>query len=282
MEYDNLCKYLAEKHPDDFASWVLQQPTTDVKILKTELGLEPIRADSVTFLRTRDRILHLEFQFKVPSRKPMPIRMLNYWVRLYWRYKLPITQVLIWLKQTANPAVFENQFQMELTSHGYQVIRMWEQPPEPLLQNSALLPLAVLAAAEDSTQLLNRVAQQVDNIEEVQEQQEISTCTQLLAGLRFNQNLIQSLFREEVMRESVIYQDIIQKGREEGREEGKQEEALRMVMRSLTRLCGTLDSNLQRRIQALSVTQLEDLNEALLDFADATDLEDWLQEYQER
>ncbi|MBD1908449.1 DUF4351 domain-containing protein [Funiculus sociatus GB2-A5] len=84
------------------------------------------------------------------------------------------------------------------------------------------------------------------------------------------------------MRESVIYQDIIQKGREEGREEGKQEEALRMVMRSLTRLCGTLDSNLQRRIEALSVTQLEDLNEALLDFADATDLEDWLQEYQER
>ncbi|MEP0849900.1 MULTISPECIES: DUF4351 domain-containing protein [Cyanophyceae] len=42
------------------------------------------------------------------------------------------------------------------------------------------------------------------------------------------------------MRESVIYQDIIQKGREEG----KQEEALKMVMRSLTRLCGTLDSNL--------------------------------------
>ncbi|MBD1928189.1 DUF4351 domain-containing protein [Trichocoleus sp. FACHB-90] len=80
------------------------------------------------------------------------------------------------------------------------------------------------------------------------------------------------------MRESVIYQDIIQKGREEG----KQEEALRMVMRSLTRLCGTLDSNLQRRIEALSITQLEDLNEALLDFADATDLEDWLQEYQGR
>ncbi|MBD1832757.1 DUF4351 domain-containing protein [Cyanobacteria bacterium FACHB-472] len=80
------------------------------------------------------------------------------------------------------------------------------------------------------------------------------------------------------MRESVIYQDIIQKGRKEG----KQEEALRMVMRSLTRLCGTLDSNLQRRIETLSVTQLEDLNEALLDFADATDLEDWLQEHQVR
>ncbi|WP_347276781.1 MULTISPECIES: DUF4351 domain-containing protein [Cyanophyceae] len=35
-------------------------------------------------------------------------------------------------------------------------------------------------------------------------------------------------------------------------------------------------------MEALSVTQLEDLNEALLDFADATDLEDWLQEYQGR
>lgn len=62
MSFDNLCKLLAEKHPDRFAAWLLGEPsTTTIEVLKTELSIEPIRADSVTLLRTRGQILHLEF-----------------------------------------------------------------------------------------------------------------------------------------------------------------------------------------------------------------------------
>jgi predicted transposase YdaD len=62
MSFDNLCKLLAEKHPDRFADWLLGEPsTTSIEVLKTELSIEPIRADSVTLLQTRGRILHLEF-----------------------------------------------------------------------------------------------------------------------------------------------------------------------------------------------------------------------------
>lgn len=303
MQFDNLCKYLAEKYPDRFASWLLG-PTTRVEVLKTELSLEPIRADSVTLLRTQARILHLEFQVQVSPGKPMPLRMLNYWVRLHWQYALPVTQVLIWLKPTANSAVFENEFQLELTRHGYQVIRMWEQSPEVFLQDPALLPLAVLAASENSTQLLNRVAAEVDKIEEITERREISSCAQILAGLRFKKDVIRKLFREEIMRESVIYQDIIQKGLQEGREQGLQEglqegreqglqeglqegceqgreqgrqEELSLIMRLLTRKIGTLDPELQERLQRLSFAQLADLGEALLDFSEVSDLAAWLQ-----
>ncbi len=91
----------------------------------------------------------------------MPLRMLNYWVRLYWDYELPITQVVIWLKPTTNPAVFENQFKLESTQHEYKVIRIWEESPELLLQEPALLPLATLAATENSSALLSQVAEQV-------------------------------------------------------------------------------------------------------------------------
>ena len=48
-QYDNLCKYLAEKDPDRFASWLLGREITGTKVFKTELSLEPVRADSVTF-----------------------------------------------------------------------------------------------------------------------------------------------------------------------------------------------------------------------------------------
>ncbi|BAZ03714.1 DUF4351 domain-containing protein [Calothrix sp. NIES-3974] len=61
-------------------------------------------------------------------------------------------------------------------------------------------------------------------------------------------------------------------GRIEGRIEGKRE----MVLRQLNRRVGTLTPQLQERIQRLSVSQLEDLGEALLDFNAIADLENWL------
>ncbi len=61
MSFDNLGKLLAEKHPERFAAWILGEPPGRVHILKTELSIEPIRVDSLMFLETQDRILHLEF-----------------------------------------------------------------------------------------------------------------------------------------------------------------------------------------------------------------------------
>ncbi|WP_242046615.1 DUF4351 domain-containing protein [Cylindrospermum sp. FACHB-282] len=66
------------------------------------------------------------------------------------------------------------------------------------------------------------------------------------------------------MRESVIYQDILQ------------EEAFSLIMRLLRRRVGTVAPALQLQIQALSLTKLEDLGEALLDFSSLADLEAWL------
>ncbi len=78
MAFDNVCKILAEKYPTDFARWLLPDKPRKVKVLKTELSIEPIRADSVTFLQTENRILHLEFQTTPKSETPLPLRMLDY------------------------------------------------------------------------------------------------------------------------------------------------------------------------------------------------------------
>ncbi len=62
MTYDNICKYLAEEYPENFARWLFPTQATEIEVLKTELSLEPIRADSVTLLQSSNQILHLEFQ----------------------------------------------------------------------------------------------------------------------------------------------------------------------------------------------------------------------------
>jgi len=50
------------------------------------------------------------------------------------------------------------------------------------------------------------------------------------------------------------------------------------VLRLLNRRFGELDSNLVEQIQALGVSELEALAEALLDFSTVADLERWLQQ----
>ncbi len=288
MAYDNICKYLAEQYPSEFVHWLSGEEATEITVLKTELSVEPIRADSLTLLQTANRILHLEFQTLPGSNPPLPFRMLDYWVRLKRLYGCPVEQVVIFLKSTTSETVFTDQFEDTNTRHRYRVIRLWEEDPTPLLANPALLPFAALARSDAPNTLLEQVATQIDRIEEPRQRGNLAACVEVLAGLRFNQDLIHQLFREELMQESVIYQDILQKGlqqglqqgKQEGLQQGKQEEALSLIMRLLTRRFGEIDSQLQERVQRLSLVQLEELSEALLDFEAVTDLTVWLDEYQ--
>ncbi|MBV8883874.1 MAG: DUF4351 domain-containing protein [Chroococcidiopsidaceae cyanobacterium CP_BM_RX_35] len=201
--------------------------------------------------------------------------MLDYWVGLYRKYRCPIEQVVIFLKPTSSEVVFTEQFAVGNTVHPYRVIRIWEQDPAPLLANPGLLPLAVLARTNAPASLLQQVAAQVELIEEPGQQREISAYTQILAGLKFDKDLIRRFLREELMRESVIYQEILQEGHQEGRQEGEAS----LVLRQLSRRLGQLAPEVRSQLQQLRVEQLEELGEALLDFSSVPDLMDWLEDH---
>ncbi|MGA9378983.1 MAG: DUF4351 domain-containing protein [Phormidium sp.] len=268
MNTDNLCKYLAEQYPDEFISWLFPSENSNVQVLKTELSQEPIRADFLTLLQSTNLIFHLEFQTLPASDPPLPFRMLDYWVRLYRQYRCEVEQVIIFLKATTSEAAFTNEFTASNTTHRYRIIRMWEQDPAPLLANPALLPLATLARTDSPQILLAQVADRVANIKETQQRQNLAACIYVLAGLRFDKSLIRQLFREEIMLESVTYQDILQRGE------------IAIIMRQLTRRIGIVTPEIQGIIQSLSIAQLEDLGEALLDFSQPTDLTTWLDSHQ--
>ena len=70
------------------------------------------------------------------------------------------------------------------------------------------------------------------------------------------------------MQESVIYQDILQKG--------EQKEAFRFLNRQLNRKFGSIDSSIINRIKVLSTEELEILGEEFLGFSDVSDLLAWL------
>lgn len=74
------------------------------------------------------------------------------------------------------------------------------------------------------------------------------------------------------MRESVIYQKILQ----ECLEQGKSSE-ITLIIRQINRRLGGIRKELQERLNQLSFAQLEDLGEALLDFQTESDLRLWLE-----
>lgn len=70
------------------------------------------------------------------------------------------------------------------------------------------------------------------------------------------------------MKESVIYQDILQQGR--------QQEAFKLICLLLNQRFKNIDALLIQKVRALSTEQLENLAEAFLDFKNVSDIEKWL------
>jgi predicted transposase YdaD len=65
-----------------------------------------------------------------------------------------------------------------------------------------------------------------------------------------------------------------------GLQQGRQEGECAIVLRQLTRRLGRIPVATRKRIERLSVPQLESLGEALLDFAQPADLTAWLRQQQ--
>ena len=73
-----------------------------------------------------------------------------------------------------------------------------------------------------------------------------------------------------------LYQRDRKQAKEEGKQEGRQEGKEDLILRLLNRRIGEIDTSLIERIKGLSIEQLENLGEGLLDFSSVADLETWL------
>jgi predicted transposase/invertase (TIGR01784 family) len=267
--FDPTCKFLAESFPADFATWLLGEAVTLTKLSPTELSLEPIRADSLILLSSDRVILHIEFQTEPDP--TMPFRMADYRIRLLRRFPdKEIRQIVIYLKPTGSELVFQTVYEVPGLRAEFEVIRLWEQPTEPFLESTGLLPLAVLTNTSDKAQTLRQVAAKVDAIPEKRVQSNVAASAGILAGLLLKRDFINQVLRKDIMQQSVIYQEI-----EEG---GVLKGELSLVLRQLTRRIGDVSPEMQSQIQSLSLTQIESLGEALLDFSQPSDLVNWLEQ----
>jgi len=84
---------------------------------------------------------------------------------------------------------------------------------------------------------------------------------------------IQAMFLLSDIKQTRVYQE----ARQEGREEGERNGEVRLVLRLLSKRFGEIDDRRIQVINSLTLEQLDNLGEALLDFGELADLDNWLE-----
>jgi predicted transposase/invertase (TIGR01784 family) len=164
-------------------------------------------------------ILHIEFQ--TDPNKNIPFRMTDYLLRLHRQFPdMEIYQVVIYLTPSESPLVYQTTFNLGGLSHQFNVIRLWEQPTEIFQQYQGLLPFATLSQTNNPEETLRQVAKQIEEITDKQVQSNVAASTAIISGIALNKEIIQRLLRSEIMKESVIYQEILLEGLTEGEARG--------------------------------------------------------------
>ncbi len=259
LMYDNVCKFLAERFSRDFANWLLNEPIELTELKPTELSLNSIRADSLIFLQSDDIVLHIEFQ--TSPDEDIPFRMTDYRLRVYRRYpNKEMYQVVIYLKPSNSELVHKNTFELTNLRHQFNVIRLWEQRTDSFLNNPGLLPFAVLTCTDNPTETLTQIAAIIDRMPNKQQQSDISASTAILSGLKLDQDSIKRILRSDIMKESVMYQEIFHEGEIKGKKEGGQEATKNIALNMLKNSMNMEDI---AKVTGLSLQEIEQLNSSL-------------------
>jgi predicted transposase/invertase (TIGR01784 family) len=80
--------------------------------------------------------------------------------------------------------------------------------------------------------------------------------------------------KEADITQTRFYQEVLEIGEKKGLQQGE----ANLTIRLLKRRCGNLTAIQEQKVRLLSISQLESLGEALLDFQNMSDWENWLQD----
>jgi hypothetical protein len=232
--FDSALKQLLADFAADWVGWLAPRVglPADVAVepLDVELSTVQLSADKVfRLLPPAEGVLHIEPQSSWDGTLAERLNLYN--ALLHDRYGGPVYSVALLLRREANSPALTGTLTRtypdgrEYLRFGYEVVRVWQLPAEPLLAGGiGALPLALLTdeASGRLGELVDRMdarmrAEHVPDVTRVL----VHTSGMLLLGLRYDAVEIQNAFvRARGMKESTTYQAILREGRQEGRQEG--------------------------------------------------------------
>ncbi len=256
----------------------------DKELITDVTAGEKVEADLVVKVRLRTQesffLVHIETQSEAQSE--FGYRMFRYFARLYEKHRLPIYPIAVFSftePKRVEPTLYQIGFpDFPVLQFNYRVVQLNRLDWRSYLKQPNPVAAALMAKM---------------NITPAERAQVKLECLRMLATLKLNRARMQlisgfvdtylSLTDAEIGRFAQELATIMPAEREQVMQivtswlqEGRQQEALTIVLRQLSRRVGELSPENKARVEALSVEELEQLSEALLDFAVPQDLQQWL------
>lgn len=266
----------------DSVEFLPQEVFTDVTEGERKIVDLVVRAS----FRNQDALFIIHTEHQSASQADFNQRMFCYFARLHEKFALPVYPVVIYSHdspQRPEPNSYRVEFPgWTVLEFNYRVIQLNRLQWQDFMNLRNPVASALMSKMRMETQ--ERPTVKLISLQLLASLGLNPAQVQLISGfidtyLELNAQE-QAVFQEQLARieprqeEQVM--EIVTSWMREGLEQGRQQEAVSFVLRLLNRRFGSLAPQLQERIQGLSVTELEDLGEALLDFSDVADLEAWL------
>ena len=265
-------KRLISLAPDAWCQWVTRSPdVTARELLSSEFQWISRQNDALIKAyspQVGEFLILTELQLHYNEN--MPRRMRAYAGVAQEKYKLSIYPVLVNILPPSSKVTIRDRFEEEFfglqVRQDYKVLNLWEIDAAVVFERSltALIPFVPVLKGGDNTAVVQEAAQLLRQDEQLSE---LEPLLGFFARFKLSTDVVRQILRWDmtVLQESPWYQEILQEGE------------LSLVLRLLARRIGDLSPDLKAQVQALSLSQVEALAEALLDFSDANDLIHWLQ-----
>ncbi|NET02249.1 MAG: Rpn family recombination-promoting nuclease/putative transposase [Sphaerospermopsis sp. SIO1G1] len=215
----------------------------------------------------------------------------------YWEF---ITEINLYLNQYKPKqdwqavAIFPNRsldvkeltnYQQELVDSG-RITRIYldEMPPGSIGMGLIELILSQETQAPEIVKnLMSRTKTEISNNSEREGIIDLLETVLLSKFSKLSRKEIEAMFLVSDIKQTRVYQEAKQEGMEEGEQkgklEGRKEGEVKLLVRLISKRFGKLKDSQIQTINKLSLEQLEGLGEALLDFGDVNDLDEWLKSH---
>jgi hypothetical protein len=234
--YDATLKDLLETDPSAWLEFLHVGQAGPIRVIDSDLATVTAAADKVLLLDgPTPSLIHVEFQ--ASHDLGLPRRLLWYNVLLDYKHDLPVHSVAVLLRPEANSPSFDGRVsrglpgELDHLSFSYSVVKLWEQPVEPLLEGPlGTLPLAPISNVDPKRlpDILRRLGERLEAEAKPDSSARLFAATKILMGIRQPLIAVNELFQEVFgmsfrvygIEESSVARDLIDKGIAQGMAQG--------------------------------------------------------------
>ena len=266
-EFDATLNQLIDVRPADWVALLCERvgiPFAPFEMLDTDLATT-LQADKVFRINgERPSLIHLELESG--SRLGIPAELLRYNVHVHGMYGMDVDTVILLLRPKANPSDMTGEY-VRNGGDGrrslwfrYTVLRLWEEPMNPLLEGGlGTLPLALLTneAAADMGVAFQRFTTRLASESGERTKETLARAALGLMHLRMTADEIQRLYEGVTMKveDTLFYQllaaDAEKIGMAKGRVEGRVEAEAETILRLGTKRFGAPPADIETAIQEI-------------------------------